>query len=237
MAETPTGFHFSPKFPKSITHERRLSGADAETSEFVRVLEALAHGERLGPSFLQLPPSFNFNAFDTLKAYLDAFPSDFPIAIEARHISWYDKGDNERRLNELLEDRKADKVIFDSRPLFSAQDPDKEEQDAQARKPQTPLRKEAIGQRPFLRFVGRNELDQNEPWIREWANVVNHWILDRKTPYIFIHAADETFAPELAQRFHRQLRTLNAHLPKFVDFPGPGADQSDPQPEEQLDLF
>ena len=237
MAETPEGFQFAPKFPKCITHERRLSGAEEETRAFLKILDALAHGNRLGPSYLQLPPSFNINLFDTLKSYIEQFPTEFALAIEPRHISWYDKSDNEERLNELLASRDADKVIFDSRPLFSAESPDHEEADAQSRKPQTQIRKVAIGRRPFLRFVGRNDLDQNEPWIREWAPVVNKWILEKKMPYVFIHAADDTFAPELAQRFHQQMKKLNPLLPDLPEFEGSFSSLSDAEQSEQLDLF
>jgi len=237
MAETPDGFQFAPKFPKTITHERRLSESQAETDAFLKVLETLAHGNRLGPSFLQLPPSFNINLLDTLQSYLQAFPKDFPLALEPRHISWYDKAENEERLNELLQEHDIDRVIFDSRPLFSAEDPDENEADAQTRKPQTPIRKTALGARPFLRLVGRNQVDQNEPWILEWAPVVNKWILDNKTPYIFIHTADDTFAPELAQRFHNQLKKLNPLLPDFSPFEGSPTTVPETENTEQLDLF
>ncbi len=52
MAESAEGFRFAPKFPKSISHERRLSGADEENKAFFKILEALAHGDKLGVTFL-----------------------------------------------------------------------------------------------------------------------------------------------------------------------------------------
>jgi len=235
MAESGPGFRFCPKFPKAITHERRLSSAEDETAAFLRVLEALQHGERLGPSFLQLPPSFNANSLDTLERYLKALPSGFAFAIEPRHVSWYDKGDNEKRLDDLLENLGMDKVIFDSRPLFASEAKDEDERSAQSRKPQTPVRQTAIGKRPFLRLVGSNDLDANEPWIKEWAPIINKWILEKRRPYLFAHCPNEAFAPYFARRLSEQLRKLNPMLEELSDFASDS--ESENNDAEQFDLF
>lgn len=235
MSETPDTFRFAPKFPKAISHERRLNHADAENRAFFKLLESLAHGGRLGVSFLQLPPSFNINNLDTLSTYLKALPKEFDYALEPRHISWYDKGDNEKRLDDLLETLAIDKVIFDTRPLFASNPDDSEERDARERKPQMPLRQVAIGKHPFLRFVGKNQIEKNEPYIKEWAPVINKWILEGKKPYIFAHSGDDAFAPYVARRLHQQLKKLNPLLPAFPELE---SDRSRPQEStEQLDLF
>ncbi len=235
MAEAGPGFRFCPKFPKSISHERRLSGADSETDAFIKILETLQHGERLGPSFLQLPPSFNAHSFDTLERFLSSLPKEFHYAVEPRHVSWYDKSDNEQRLDDTLQALGMDKVIFDSRPLFAAQSPDEAEIAAQSRKPQTPVRKIATGNRPFLRFVGQNSTPENEPWIKEWAPVINKWILEGKKPFVFTHCPDEAYAPYFARALHEQLKKLN---PLLDPFPAMASDTRTPaREEEQLDLF
>ncbi len=235
MAESGPGFRFCPKFSKAITHERRLYNAADETAAFLKALETLQHGERLGPSFLQLPPSFNANSMDTLENYLKSLPSDFSYALEPRHISWYDQGDNERRLDDLLETLGIDKAIFDSRPLFAAEAQDDEERAAQSRKPQTPVRQKAIGKRPFLRFVGSNDLDANDNWIKEWAPIINKWILEERQPYLFAHCPNEAFAPYFARRLNRQLRKLNPLLPEMPSFAS-DSEQSEGD-SEQLSLF
>ncbi|MEM9159897.1 MAG: DUF72 domain-containing protein [Verrucomicrobiota bacterium] len=237
MAESGQGFRFAMKFPKAISHERRLANAGEETRAFFRVLEALKHGDRLGPSFLQLPPSFNSNHFDILENYLKSLPQDFEYAVEARHISFYDESDNEKRLDDLLSNHNINKVAFDSRPLFSAQaeEADSKETNAQSRKPQTPVRKTVTGQRPFLRYVGRNDIEKNETYIKEWAPVINKWILEGKKPYIFVHAANEAQAPYVARALHNQLRKINPLLPEITDF---ASDKTAPSSEQQqLDLF
>ncbi len=235
MAESSDGFRFAPKFPKSVSHERRLQSCQEESKAFFKALEALQHGDKLGPSYLQLPPSFNINHFDTLANFLNSLPKDFEYAVEARHVSWFDQGDNEERLDDLLEKLGISKVIFDSRPLFSAEPEDAYEESAQSRKPKMPVRKTAIGPRPFLRLVCRNTMEQNMPWIKEWAPIINKWILEDKHPYIFSHAANKTLAPFVAKTLHEQLRKLNPLLPEFPKLASEGLQET--VKEEQLDLF
>lgn len=235
MAETGPGFKFCPKFPKSISHDRRLVDSKEETASFLKILDVLKHGDRLGPSFLQLPPSFNANNFETLAKFLESLPSDFQFAVEPRHISWYDKSENEQRLDERLQSLGIDKVIFDSRPLFSGGEPDEDEASARSRKPQTPVRKVALSQRPFLRFVGRNEMPANKPWVKEWAPILNKWILEGKKPFVFTHCPDEANAPYFARLLHEQLKKLNPLLEPFTPFASdtPGAEKK----QTQLDLL
>lgn len=235
MAESADTFRFAPKFPKAISHERRLSQASKETEAFLKVLDTLAHGDRLGVSFLQLPPSFNINNLDTLESYLKSLPNAFRYAVEPRHVSWYDQAENEQRLDELLAGLAIDKVVFDSRPLFSKEPADDDERDAMERKPRMPVRKVALSDHPTLRLVGSNDLAQSDPWIKEWAPVVNKWILDGKAPFVFAHTANDAYAPNLARRFHQQLRKVNPLLPDLPEFE---SERSRPANEaEQLDLF
>lgn len=235
MAEAGSHFNFSLKFPKTITHERRLMAAHFETLEFLKILEVLKDGNRLGTCFLQLPPSFNINNIHVLEAYLKNLPADFNYAVEARHISFFDNADNEKRFDDLLRELKTDKVIFDSRPLFSTKEMDTHEVDAASRKPQLPVRQTETFQYPFVRFVARNHVKSNDPWINEWAPTINKWILDGKKPYVMIHAADEAFAPFVAQRFHEKLQKINPLIPNLSGFAPPDSDQ--PLQQEQLDLF
>ena len=76
-AETEPGFRFALKFPQAISHDQRLADAGPETRAFLQILEVLKAGDRLGPSFLQLPPTFDATEFPKLRAYLKALPTDF----------------------------------------------------------------------------------------------------------------------------------------------------------------
>ena len=235
MAETTEGFRFAPKFPKAISHERRLSEADEENQAFFKILEALAHGGKLGVSFLQLPPSFNINNLDTLQNYLKALPKDFRYALEPRHISWYDQADNEKRLDDLLENLGIDKVDFDTRPLNATEPDDEEEREARSRKPKMPIRKTALGKHPVVRFVGKNKIEKNTVYIKEWAPIINKWILEGKRPYVFAHAGNDAFAPFVGRALHAQLKRINPTLPDLPDFESERV--APEEKSEQLDLF
>jgi uncharacterized protein YecE (DUF72 family) len=56
----PTGFRFSVKVPKAISHEARLADCDRLIDDFLDEIGSL--GETLGPLLLQLPPSLAFDA-------------------------------------------------------------------------------------------------------------------------------------------------------------------------------
>ena len=72
VADTPPGFRFALKFPRAISHDKRLRNAELETAAFVDVLAVLQ--DRVGPSFLQLPPSYGPRDLPVLDRYLDALP-------------------------------------------------------------------------------------------------------------------------------------------------------------------
>ena len=57
VESVPSGFTFALKFPKRISHEKRLVDCEAETLAFIDALHAL--GSCAGPAFLQLPPDFS----------------------------------------------------------------------------------------------------------------------------------------------------------------------------------
>ena len=90
----PTGFRFSVKAPRTITHEAKLDPSPQILSAFVEQIELL--GERLGPILIQLPPSLKFDQTRTRKflALLrERFSGD--VVCEPRHASWFgDQSDN-----------------------------------------------------------------------------------------------------------------------------------------------
>lgn len=213
------GFRFSLKFPRAISHDRRLVNAGRETNAFLEVAGILHEADRLGPSFLQLPPDFGPDQFDVLTRYLKSLPSELPWAVEVRHFGWFDNGAAERQLDSLLCDLGIDKVLFDSRPLYSAPPADDAEAVSQTRKPRTPVRRTVTARHPFLRIVGRNNVDEALPWIEEWAPVTAEWLERGLSPFIFAHAPDDRFAPEFARRF---LAAVQKYRPETVISPWPG---------------
>ena len=210
---TADSFQFALKFPRAVTHDCQLRGANADTRIFLRLLEILAKGDRLGPTLLQLGPSFSGAQLPDLAKYLSRLPREFPFAVEVRHFDYFDRGDCESRLTELLTGLGMDWVIFDSRALFSRPPSDPIERESQKRKPQTPYRTTVTAQYPIVRFVGRNSIVEVRDQIDQWAKTVAEWIREGLRPYVFTHSPDDTFAPDFAFSFHQRLMEELPELP------------------------
>lgn len=208
------GFRFCLKFPRTISHDLQLVGADEETQKFLSCTQPLAAADRLGPTFLQLGPRFGPDRFHVLSEYLRKLPSDRKWAVELRHHDWFDQGSNEQRVNELLRSMGIDKVLFDSRPLYQSPPDDEIERASQGRKPKTPVRQTVTAGHPFLRIVGRNRVEMTDKYLDQWAPIVAGWISQGLQPYVFTHTPDDALAPQLAGRFIDRLRPLldDSHL-------------------------
>ena len=87
-AETPPTFRFAVKSPRSITHMRRLVGADAAVAQLAEGVRGF--GERLGPILFQLPANLrkNVEVLEAFLATLAAVPGNLRAALEFRHESW-----------------------------------------------------------------------------------------------------------------------------------------------------
>lgn len=219
-AETAPGFRFALKFPQEISHERQLVGCDSPLRAFLPVLETLATADRLGPTFLQLSAQFGPERLGVLERFLDELPGEFPYAVEVRHPAFFAQGDAERQLNESLAQRGIDRILFDTRAIFAGPPADEHEAESQRRKPRVPVRRTVTGQRPFVRFVGRNDIEQSRELLAEWAPIVAGWLATGKEPYFFTHAPNDAFAPPLAAQFHEALQRQFPELGPRVVWPG-----------------
>lgn len=206
--ETADGFKFALKFPRVISHDRQLRDAGIETDAFLEGVSILHEADRLGPTFLQLPPFFEPRQFGNLQAFMQTLPGEFPYAVEVRHPDWF-RDPAEQELNSFLTEHEIDRVIFDSRPLFSKPPVDEIETAAQQRKPQVPVRTNATGNNPILRLIGRNDVASVSDWVDEWSKIAATWVEQGKSPYLFAHAPDDQFAPELALMLDRAIGDSN----------------------------
>lgn len=204
--ETADGFRFVLKFPRVISHELKLVRAELETDQFLAGLDILHDSGKLGPSFVQLPPSFGPEGIGVLGDYLSQLPTQFPYAVEVRHEKFFQEP-YENELNLMLQEFGIDRVIFDSRPLFSETASDEIEAVSQQRKPNVPVVKKITGTRPILRLVGRNNLGLVQPWIDEWKVECENWISNGLEPYIFTHTPDDRFAPDFAEMFAKSVKS------------------------------
>lgn len=84
----PAGFRFCAKLPKTITHQRKLVGADDALAAFLA--EAGALGEKLACLLVQLPPSLAFDAEVAARFFTAlAARTDVAAVCEPRHPTWF----------------------------------------------------------------------------------------------------------------------------------------------------
>jgi uncharacterized protein YecE (DUF72 family) len=173
---------------------------------------------------LQLSKSFTPQRLHELAGFIDAV--DRPLAIEVRHDAFFAKGDAERSLNRLLLDRGVERICLDPRALFSCTSTDPSVLHAQSKKPRVPPRPAAFTQFPQVRFIGHPQLEANDPFLVPWVEKIATWIEEGRTPYIFLHTADNLLAAKLAQRFHGQLMLRLPGLPPLPElYREPAAEQ------------
>jgi len=86
---TPENFRFTAKFPKVITHDKRLSDFDEnQLSYFFDSISKLK--EKLLALLIQLPPSIDVvEGLDALRNILPYLDKGFRYAVEVRHRSWF----------------------------------------------------------------------------------------------------------------------------------------------------
>ncbi|WP_442109294.1 DUF72 domain-containing protein [Pseudomonas sp. NUPR-001] len=222
----PAHFRFTAKFPGDISHAGDLREQLPVAHSFIELLKPL--GARVAPFWLQLPSTFGPARIAELIAFLNEV--DVPIAVEVRNRAFFARGDEERQLNRLLQGRGVERICLDPRALFSCTSDDPGVVHAQSKKPRVPPRPTAFSQHPQVRFIGHPQLEANEPFLLPWLDKVAAWIEEGRSPYVFLHTADNRLAAALAQRFHRGLME---RLPGLAALP-----ELDRAPEaEQLGLL
>jgi uncharacterized protein YecE (DUF72 family) len=221
------------KFPRVISHDKRLISVGRETAAFLELLKVLDDADCLGPTFLQLGPAFSARDFSRLQKYLEQLPTSYPYAVEVRHADFFDAGRNESALNGLLKELGMDRVLLDSRPLFSAPPITESDKGAQGQKPKVPVRFDATANQPLVRLIGRDDVSSLTPWVEEWAKVVADWINEGKTPFVFTHTPNDVFAPAFARMFHEAVRRRPGTVSEMPPWPG----ETEPAPIKQKHLF
>lgn len=220
--ETPESFRFCFKFPQEVTHQGRLADKLPAASAFLDLMRPL--GPRLGPFMLQLPAAFDPDELEQLDSFLGRLPADLPYAVELRHPAFFSGGTAEAALDASLRRHAVDRVIFDSRGLWSSDPSDPAVRAAQARKPRLPVRLTVTGRSPLVRFVAHAEDSANRWLLRSWAEQIAAWIGEGLAPFVFVHTPDEVHAPALARRLHHLVaaRTEVGEMPPWpTEVPGP----------------
>ena len=86
--KTPENFRFTAKFPKVITHDKRLKDVSRELHHFLQSMLPLA--DKILTLLIQLPPSLKITeGIENLRNLIPELDDRFRYAIEVRDKSWF----------------------------------------------------------------------------------------------------------------------------------------------------
>ena len=86
--KTPANFRFTAKFPKIITHDKKLKNVEKELTLFYNVMKPLKN--KLLALLIQFPPYLKITeGLEALKQYDFFFDDNFRYTVEVRHPSWF----------------------------------------------------------------------------------------------------------------------------------------------------
>jgi uncharacterized protein YecE (DUF72 family) len=83
---TPHEFRFAAKFPKLITHEKKLDRALGDAEAFIGTMQAL--DEKLAVLVMQFAYDFTPDLYDRLNSFLASLPGGVRYAVEVRNRKW-----------------------------------------------------------------------------------------------------------------------------------------------------
>ena len=202
-------FRFCPKVPKAISHEGKLMDNIERAREFIRVMSRL--GTHLGPMFLQLPPRYSPKLLTDLQSFLAAWPREVRLAVEVRHLDWFDSPHDEA-LDQLLTDHNMARVTIDTRPIRDL-DGDKILEgsvyqtllEARERKPDIPAIPKRTADFVFVRYIGHPKLENNFPLLDEWADYFVSQLKEGADVYTFCHSPENMTAPWICRELHQRV--------------------------------
>ena len=211
--DTPGGFRFCPKIPRTVSHAGQLMPHLKAALDFAGLMRGL--GTRLGPLFLQLPPRYSPKLINDLRAFLAAWPRDVKLAVEVRHLDWFG-APHHGTLNALLREHGAARVLIDTQPIRDMSAAEIGEgsvyvrmaerlEQARERKPDVPVLPERTASFVFVRYIGHPQMDVNAPYLDEWADRLAGWLKEGADAYVFCHCPDETLSPRICRELHRRV--------------------------------
>ncbi len=205
VQETPSTFRFCPKVQRSISHAPNLATQKEETSTFIERMRSF--GERLGPVFLQLPPSFGPAQFSQLKAFLDFWHQDVRLAVEVRHQDFY-REPHSSTLNMLLKQYNIARIMMDTRPIRTGSVQQQQLLQARERKPNLPLQVAITTDFSFVRYIGHPQMEVNTPYLESWTQQLGQWLQQGITLYVFCHCPFEEHSPAICAELYRRLKAV-----------------------------
>ena len=186
--------------------------------------------------FLQLPPRYSPSLLGDLQAFLAVWPHDVRLAVEVRHLDWFDSphGDS---LDQLLSNHNMARVTIDTRPIRNLQGDAilagssyESLLEARERKPDVPVVPKRTSDFLFVRYIGHPELKFNMEFLDEWGITLVRKCKQARMFTSFCHSPDNLIAPDLCREIHQRVG-------KQVKIPPLPWDAIKPMSLEQPSLF
>jgi uncharacterized protein YecE (DUF72 family) len=220
-----TDFRFCFKLPREVTHESHPD--EAVLKKFVRCLQPLR--EHLGPPLVQFPETVAPEHIGRFRGVFDTLRPLGRFVIEVRHPGFFSETD---ALDPTLSDYDADRVVFDSRPLFEGDLDHPEVKAARHKKPDVPVVDRNANGTTMVRLILHPDIESNEPYLADWVERSADKLRAGGTLYMMIHCPNNQHCPELARRFDERLKARLDDAPLAPLPPWPV-----PQQPSLLDLF
>jgi len=184
--QTPSGFLFSLKFPRIITHVKMLNDCKEETTVFLERAGLLE--EKLGPLLLQFPHSFGEERVPILREFLENLPKQHRYVVEVRNRKLLNDG-----LYSILKDNDTALAWVDG--------------------PFVPLVNEATSDFVYVRWegnrksvkgtLGRTEVDRTAD-IKSWADRIRPFLENRKEVFGYFSKYYSGYPPADAHELMRR---------------------------------
>jgi len=210
----PNDFKFTFKFHRRFSHELQLTNINNELNAWLTLFEPIF--AKTGQIMLQLPSAFGPNALPLLTNFIAQLPKHLNYGVEVRHPAFFQKGDAEIRLNQLLIENNINRISMDTRALFAVPAETDALIDAQKKKPYLPVHAIATGSNPMLRFVIASLNHEYKSYYQPWLKKIKQWLEEGKSPYVFFHTADNRESPLLARQFCQDLGYNHPVLAPFT---------------------
>jgi uncharacterized protein YecE (DUF72 family) len=186
--------------------------------------------------FLQLPPRYSPKLLGDLTVFLAQWPREVRLAVEVRHLDWFDAPHDEA-LNQLLSNHEMARVTIDTRPIRDLNGDEilagsvyQSLVEARERKPDVPIVPKRTSDFIFVRYIGHPEIEVNEPYLMEWEAYVTSQLQSGADVYMFCHSPNNSAAPWLCRRIYSQVE-------KKVELPHLPWNEVDSENYEQGQLF
>lgn len=212
----PDDFRFCPKIPQSISHSRNINRCTEELHLFSKRIAIF--GDKLGTTFLQLPPAFGVHYLPLLTDFLKNCPIR-DLAIELRHESWFS---NEKSLKELSNFLYKQEFAFNITDVAGRRDV---------------LHQRLTNPTAFIRFVANNLHPTDFDRMNDWLARIIHWIESGiEQVYFLMHTPDKSLTPELCIYFINRLNQLTGLRlkPPHIIIHETGLFSSDQYPENDI---